>query len=139
MSNETDKTMSIRFAGGRRVDATYGGFTIHTDQSPDSGGEGAAPEPFDLFLASIGTCAGAYVAAFCATRDIPLKEIEIVQRWSRTGDGRLEQVTLDIRLPESFPERYREALLRSAARCSVKRTLQNPPEVEVRTVPYADA
>ena len=47
-------TMTVSFPGGKRVDAEYGGFTIRTDQPPQGGGEGSAPPPFDLFLASIG-------------------------------------------------------------------------------------
>ena len=50
--------MQISFSGGKKVDATYKGFTIKTDQPKDEGGNGTAPEPFSLFLASIGTCTG---------------------------------------------------------------------------------
>ena len=54
-------TMIVTFPGGKRVDAEYDGFTIKTDQSPKGGGEGSAPQPFDLFLASIATCAGSWI------------------------------------------------------------------------------
>ena len=49
--------MTVTFPGGRRVNASYGDFEIATDQSPDHGGDASAPEPFDLFLASLATCA----------------------------------------------------------------------------------
>ena len=54
-----------RFGGGLKVDAEYRGFTIKTDQPFHEGGEGRRPAPFDLFLASLATCAGFYVLAFC--------------------------------------------------------------------------
>ncbi|HSO23567.1 MAG TPA: hypothetical protein VLT81_11690, partial [Chondromyces sp.] len=60
--------MTVRFPGGARVEADYNGFEIATDQARDSGGEASAPEPFDLFLASIATCAGIYVLRFCQKR-----------------------------------------------------------------------
>ncbi|MBW2050564.1 MAG: osmotically inducible protein OsmC, partial [Deltaproteobacteria bacterium] len=50
--------VEVSFPGGKRVDAQIGGFTIKTDQSRDNGGDESAPEPFQLFLASIATCAG---------------------------------------------------------------------------------
>ena len=50
--------MVISFPGGKRVDAEFGGMVIQTDQPPQGGGEGSAPTPFALFLASMGTCAG---------------------------------------------------------------------------------
>jgi ribosomal protein S12 methylthiotransferase accessory factor len=52
--------MVVNFPGGKKVDAIYKGFTINTDQPEKGGGEGTAPSPFDLFLSSIGTCAGFY-------------------------------------------------------------------------------
>jgi len=50
--------MEVFFPGGKKVNSTYKGFTVKTDQAKNEGGDGTAPEPYDLFLASIGTCAG---------------------------------------------------------------------------------
>ncbi len=57
-------TMEIVFPGNKKVNARYRGFTIETDQAREEGGDGSAPEPFDLFLSSMGTCAGIYVVYF---------------------------------------------------------------------------
>src|SRR5690242_6208835 len=53
--------IEVSFPGGKRVDARVGSFVVHTDQPADQGGEGGAVSPFDLFLASLATCAGIYV------------------------------------------------------------------------------
>jgi len=128
------REMQITFSGGKRVDATYDAFRIETDQSEKYGGEGAAPEPYDLFLASLGTCAGVYVLGFCDNRGIPTDGVRLTQRWTRDDKGRLLTVSLDIEVPEGFPARYHKALVRVANRCSVKRTVLDPPEFEIRTV-----
>ena len=65
--------MKISFPGNKKVFADYGGFTIETDQTKQEGGDGSAPEPFSLFLASIGTCAGIYVLSFCRERKLDTK------------------------------------------------------------------
>ncbi len=65
-----DQNMEITFPGNLKVDSTYKGFTLHTDQPKDEGGDGTAPEPFDLFISFIGTCAGVYVLFFCRERHI---------------------------------------------------------------------
>lgn len=62
--------MEIIFPGGKKVNALYKGFTIETDQSKSDEGEASAPAPFDLFLASIGTCAGIYVIRFFEKREL---------------------------------------------------------------------
>jgi putative redox protein len=124
--------MVVTFPGGKRVDAVAEGFTLHTDQPRERGGEGSAPEPFALFLASLGTCAGLYVIGFCKARNIPTDDIRIVQRSENDPKtGRLVSVSLDIRLPPSFPEQYRDAVARAAAACKVKKTLFDPPQFEV--------
>ncbi len=51
----------VDFPGGVRVDAHFGPFVVHTDQTRQDGGDDSAPSPFDLFLAATATCAGYYV------------------------------------------------------------------------------
>ncbi len=126
--------MVIDFPGGARVDAHFGPFTVMTDQSPRGGGEGSAPEPFALFLASLGTCAGIYVLNFCRQRGLATDGLRLVQRMSADPTtGKLAGVDLEIQLPEGFPKKYHDAVIRSASQCAVKRLLENPPAIQVRT------
>jgi ribosomal protein S12 methylthiotransferase accessory factor len=124
----------VTLPGGRRVDAQLPGHVVRTDQPRDNGGEDTAPSPFELFLASIGTCAGIFVQGFCAKRDLPTDGIRIVERPRYAADGTLAGMELDIEVPASFPEKYREALVRVADQCSVKKAIQARPEFAVRTV-----
>jgi len=124
--------MKIRFPGGMRVEAEYRGHTIRTDQSEASGGDGSAPSPFDLFLASLGTCTGYYVLAFCRKRDIPTDEIELTMGRVLNDENHLiERIDIVVHLPESFPERYVNACIKSASQCTVKKHLQDPPEIAI--------
>ena len=115
--------LEVVFPGGKKVDANYNGFTIKTDQPIRGGGDGSAPAPFDLFLASIGTCAGIYVLGFCQQRGIPTDGIKIIQRMEidpiKRGIG---GITLEIQVPTDFPEQYKEAVIRSAELCAVSMT-----------------
>jgi putative redox protein len=132
--------MTITFPGGARVDAQLGTFAIRTDQPAHAGGNGSAPTPFSLFLASIGTCAGIYVLGFCKQRGLPVQGIQIVQRTlPDAATGMIGRIELDIQVPPTFPERYHEALVRAASQCAVKKHLESPPGFEVRTVVTADA
>ena len=124
--------IEITFPGGARVDAALDGFVIETDQPPSEGGEGSAPTPFSLFLASIGACAGIYVLSFCRHRGIPTENIRIRQRME--GDLEKQQVrsvTLDILLPPEFPAKYARAVARMAGLCAVKKHLDDPPTFKV--------
>jgi ribosomal protein S12 methylthiotransferase accessory factor len=125
----------ISFPGGKRVDAAFRTEVVSTDQPVDAGGEASAPAPFTLFLASIGTCAGIYVLGFCQSRNLPTEGIQIRQRMAFDPETRvLSGVELDIEVPPTFPEKYREALVRVADQCAVKKAIQAQPEFVVRTV-----
>lgn len=114
--------MEIVFSGGKKVDASFSGFTVRTDQSSRGGGEGTAPEPFDLFFASLGTCAGIYVLSFCQHHGLPTEGISLVQRAERDPESKMfEMMGIEIRVPESFPKKYHGALIRSAELCAVKK------------------
>ena len=127
--------MIVTFPGGKKVDTEIGGHVIRTDQPVSNGGEDTAPAPFDLFLAALGTCAGIYVVGFCQKRDLPTEGIRIRQRWERDPEtGVLAKVELDIEVPASFQEKYRDALVRVADQCAVKKAIQAQPRFEVRTV-----
>lgn len=127
--------IEVTHGGGKKIDAHVNGFTINTDQIPKAGGDGSAPEPFVLFLSSLATCAGIYVIGFCQARDIPTEGIKLVQDHEfDEKKGKLTRITLKVHLPESFPDKYRDAVQRAAALCTVKKTIENPPEMVVETV-----
>ena len=126
--------MEVTFDGGKVITAHLNGKSIKTDQSVRNGGGGAAPEPFELFLASIGTCAGIYVKSFCDQRGIPEENIKIVQLMEFDPVKRIPgSITLDIQLPPDFPEKYRAAVINAAELCLVKKTINDPPEFQVHT------
>ena len=130
MKGYTHMEILIDFPGGSRVDAHFGKFTIPTDQPP----EASAPTPFDLFLSSIGTCAGIYVLGFCQQRGLPTDGIQIVQRiFSNPMTKMIDQIDLEILIPPTFPEKYRDSLIRSAELCKVKKHLENPPQFNITT------
>lgn len=126
--------MIIDFPGGARVDAHFGPYTVKTDQPPMGGGEGSAPTPFAVFLASIGTCAGIYVLGFCRQRGLPTDGIRIIQRMhTNPFSGMVEKIDLEIQVPPTFPEKYRPSLVRAAELCAVKKHFEYPPQFEITT------
>ncbi len=126
--------MEITFDGGKVVTAHSHGHIIKTDQPVNSGGQNSAPSPFELFLASIGTCAGIYVKSFCDNRKIPTDNIKIIQNAEYDEETGLPvNIKLDIKLPSDFPDKYKAALISVAELCKVKKTMANPPVFEVIT------
>ena len=126
--------IEVTFPGGKRVDANLDGRVVYTDQPASQGGEDSAPAPFDLFLASIATCAGIYVLGFCQARNLSTDGLALRQHVDVDPETKLPQrVRIDIQLPDGFPERYRAAIARAAENCKVKKTIAAAPIFEVAT------
>jgi ribosomal protein S12 methylthiotransferase accessory factor len=123
--------IAVTLAGGKRVQTEIKGMRIETDQPREGGGEGSAPSPFDLFLASLAACSGYYVLDFCQARGIPTDDIRVFLRTEVDPAKRMiGRVTVEIQLPPDFPDRYRGPVVRAADLCSVKKHILDPPRFE---------
>jgi uncharacterized OsmC-like protein len=126
--------IDVSFPGGKKVDAKIGKFVIKTDQSALSGGDGSAPEPFQLFLASIATCAGIYALSFCQSRHISTDSMSLTMEGDWDDEQkRYRKFSIDLTLPGDFSEKYKKAVIRSMDLCAVKRHMIDPPEFEITT------
>lgn len=129
------REMMIRLGENQRVEAHYKGHVIKSDQPQSQGGDGSEPSPFDLFLASIGTCAGYYVKKFCQQRGLPEDQVELVQRMYVDKDSKMiTAIEIDILLPPGFPDKYKEAVVKAAGACAVKKHIAQAPEFIVNVV-----
>ena len=124
--------MKIYFPGGKKVDAVYKGFTIKTDQPKYEGGEGTASEPFSLFLTSIGTCMGYYVLSFCQKRNINTDGIKMILKTEKNKDTHMiNKINIEIRVSKDFPDNYKNAIIKTAGLCAVKKHLEKPPDIDI--------
>jgi ribosomal protein S12 methylthiotransferase accessory factor len=122
----------VSFGDGLKVNAEYKGFVIQTDQPVHQGGLGTAPAPFDLFLASIATCAGFYALAFCQERHIPVGDLGVTMIPEKGPVSKMiEKITITIDLPTGFPEKYKPVIMKAVDQCTVKAHMLKPPQFEI--------
>jgi ribosomal protein S12 methylthiotransferase accessory factor len=125
--------------GPGRVDSDFGGCVVPSDHPPDDAREGRAPEPWFLFLASIGSCMASFVADACRQRGLPTDGIRLVQRQDPAEeDDTVPEVAVGIEVPEDFSKDDRRALAEAAAACTVKRVLESPPTFRIEVTTAAE-
>jgi len=125
-------SMQISFPGGVAVAAQIGSFNVLTDQPIAAGGDGSNPSPFELFLASIGTCAGFFALRFCQQRELSTEGLSLTVDWQRDPETKkLQKIVIRIKLPDGFPDKYHSAIIRATDQCSVKKAILDPPEFDV--------
>ena len=145
----TMKFIDVAFNGGMKIDAILhpavtgdapagadipapAATVIHTDQPVKDGGEGTAPTPFELFLASLATCAGVYAQRFCEARKIATEGLGIRVGCEFAPKGfQVTRMTFVVTPPQGFPAEYRDALVRAVELCAVKKHIMTPPAFEV--------
>ena len=121
-----------------RVAPAWTPTSTNSRSKPTNPPKGAAkaprPRPLPPSWPRSGTCAGIYVLGFCRQRGIPTDGIRLLQRMeSDPATGLISHVSLDIQLPPAFPEKYRDAVIRSAEQCAVKKHFEHPPVIDVST------
>lgn len=124
--------ITVSFPENLVVEAEKGDFTIRTDQPEKSGGDNSAPSPSELFIASIATCAGYFALKFCRSRDIDTAGMSLRMGYYWDKDlKRYTKFSIELKLPDGFPEKYRKAIVRAMDQCAVKKSIVDPPEFEV--------
>ena len=122
----------ITFPGSQKVDIAYKSFTIHTDQSIENEGDETAPEPFELFLAALGSCAGIYAKSFCDAREISTRDMRLtLEATFKEGKKQMQGIQIVLYVNQAFPEKYIRAVIKSMDGCAVKNQLH--PDIPVDT------
>ena len=125
----------VTFPGGVKTKTTSGDFTWMSDQSADEGGENSAPSPFATFLAGLASCSAIYVLRFLQSREIPTEDLKLGLDFEyNKEDPSQSKVTMNIKVPAEFPEKYDKALIRTAGLCAVKKQIINAPQFETQVI-----
>ncbi len=132
--------IKVNFLDKLRLEAKFDDFTVVADQPIRYKGDGAAPGPFDYFLASSALCAAYFVKLYCVTRNIPTENIRLSQNNIVDPENRYQQIfKIQVELPPDIQEVDRRGILNSIERCTVKKVVQAGPEFVIEEVANLDA
>jgi len=105
---------------------------ITLDMSESDGGRDAGPSPTELLVGALGSCLGMAVARYCQTINCPSGEIELYLTYQLADKPkRIENIVIDMELPEGFPPDRISAVRKVVNSCPVHGTLTNPPKIDL--------
>lgn len=116
----------------RRVSITVGPHTLISDLPPFEDGSDAGPSPYDLLLASVGTCTAMTIRWAAEKSGIPVDRVQVRLSQSRTPSGHL--VRRLIQVEGELTDEQRARLERAAERCPVGLTLAGEIRIDTRLV-----
>jgi uncharacterized OsmC-like protein len=126
---------------GLAQEIRVGSHRLRADEPLAAGGADSGPNPYDLLLASLGTCTSMTVALYARRKGWPLEGVTVRLRHSRiyaadceeceTREGFVDRIERDIAFAGPLSAEQQSRLLEIAGRCPVHRTLTS--EINIRT------
>jgi putative redox protein len=126
---------SVRYAQKTHI----GPHVFQADESTEHGGNDAGPNPEELLLAALGTCAGITVQMYAERKQWPLKKVHVhlsyvgvpVASLSGKATQAINGIEVSISFDGDLSEGQRCRLLEIAGRCPVHRLLTS--QIPIRT------
>ena len=152
MNERAEGEVKDREAGPREVivrsdalgfaqEIVVGPHRLAADEPTAAGGADTGPNPYDLLLASLGSCTSMTVGLYARRKQWPLEAVTVRLRHGKihaadcgdceTREGMIDRIEVQLELAGPLTEGQRARLLQIAGRCPVHRTLTS--EIDIRT------
>ncbi|MBT3483881.1 MAG: hypothetical protein HOG03_00560 [Desulfobacula sp.] len=123
---------NVSFSGNKKIDVEFKNFKIKTDQSLKNGGDESAPDPFSIFIASLGACTGFFASSFCDVRKLSTEHYHLfVEVIFKKKQKLMDQVNITLYVDGNFPKKYIQPIIKSMNSCAVKNQLH--PDITFNT------
>ena len=121
-------TVTTLYKGDMLFESQMGNYTLTIDVPEAIGGRDRGPMPPQLFLASLGSCVGVYIAQYCDEHGIDTTGMKVDVSCDK-GDGCLENVVIDVDMPNATLDKRATAIKRVAEHCLVHETIRQHKDI----------
>ena len=128
-------TISTAYLHDMLFETQLGSHFLKIDVPSAMGGNDRGPTPPELFIASLGSCVGAFVAQYCQRQGIDTTEMTVDVAFDKVEKPtRLENLKIKIHLPYGNCQGREKALKRVAEHCPVHETIATLKDIEFEFV-----
>lgn len=120
------------YKGDMLFESKLGTHSILIDVPSVMGGSDRGPTPPELFIASLGSCVGAFVVNYCGKSDIDTKDMTIDVTFDKVEDPtRLVNLKIEVNLPHGDCKKRHKPILRVAEHCPVHETIATLEGIQI--------
>jgi uncharacterized OsmC-like protein len=124
--------ISIRHTGKVRFEVAARGHVLVCDQPAENGGADEGITPPELFLASLGTCAGFYAAAYLKKKGLEREGLTVrVTADKAKAPARLDDFRIEVDVPGPLSEADCAGIDDAVHRCLIHNTLMQTPKIAI--------
>ena len=117
-------TITTFYKGDMLFESQIGKHKITIDVPATMGGDDRGPMPPQLFIASLGSCIGAFVAQYCEKNGIDDTSMTVDLTFEKAADPtRLVNLSATVKLPNGDCGKRMKAIERVATHCPVHETI----------------
>lgn len=128
-------TITTYYKGDMLFESKLGNHNILIDVPPAMGGSDRGPTPPELFIASLGSCVGAFVAQYCERSEIDLQDMSVDISFDKAEHPtRLVNLKIQVNLPNGECANRKKVLRRVAEHCPVHETISTLEGIEMEIV-----
>jgi putative redox protein len=114
--------------------------TIVSDQPAENGGFDEGMTPPELFLSSLGSCAGFYAAQYLKKKGLASEGTMVrVFAEKAKNPARLDNFKIEVDVPAAVDEEHRKGVEEAVHHCLIHNTLLHPPTITLDVRPAAVA
>jgi len=125
-----------------------GSHRLAADESEATGGTDRGPDPYDLLLASLGTCTSITLTMYAQREGLPLKGVTTRLQHSSTHaedcaecdtkEGKIDTIKLNVELDGPLSDEQRSQLMEIVEKCPIHRSLTSETVITVEAGDKSD-
>jgi uncharacterized OsmC-like protein len=116
-------------------ESKLGNHSVLVDVPASMGGSDRGPTPPELFIASLGSCVGAFVAQYCGRAGIDAHDMTIDVTFDKVENPtRLTNLKVLVTMPHGECADRQKAIHRVAEHCPVHETINTMRGIEIEIV-----
>jgi len=106
--------------------------TLISDQPAANGGQDEGMTPPELFLASLGSCAAFYAAAYFNKKGLTGEPLTVKVTAEKAGPpARLDGFRIEVQVSEALSAEHRLGVDQAVHHCLIHNTLLRPPQITI--------
>jgi putative redox protein len=122
----------VEHLGGVQFEIKARQHAVVSDQPSENGGYDEGMTPPEYLLASLGSCAGFYVAQYLRKHKLALEGTRVRVTADKVPDPpRVDHFRIEVDVPVSFDERHKAGIEAAVHHCLIHNTLLHPPSIEL--------
>ena len=112
------------YKGDMLFQSKVGDHILTIDVPPAMNGKDRGPTPPEVFIASLGSCVGAFVANYCEPKGVSTQDMTVDVTFEKAANPtRLTDLQVQVNLPHAECNGREKAILRVAEHCPVHETI----------------